>query len=242
MYTICLQLPDLSPVCEPILKRIIRDLPLDDKDSECSLDFSNSSQIESALSIFKYFRGYSNLYQADIFSQCFNSPLVSMEKRSFYLNSIMFEIKIFFLDVLLKENPRPFNLFDVAGFPIYYIGNNDPITLTIFFELFTLRDPIVLLLLMSRIDLLASYEQYIVDKFDLNNTYFFARGIHFHVYTFSRFVGKTLHFKQLIKEMNDPELFRVFSSNPHEFDGEFLPSEPIIEINRNMSGFYFKSE
>ncbi len=56
---------------------------------------------------------------------------------------------------------------------------------------------------------------------------------------FDRFIGRTLHFKQIIKELNDPELQNVFSSNPHEFDSEFLPSEPVISIDPNFGAEYF---
>jgi hypothetical protein len=48
-----------------------------------------------------------------------------------------------------------------------------------------------------------------------------------------------MHFKQIVKELNWHAFQEVFSSNPHEFDGEFLPSEPVISIDPNFGAEYF---
>ena len=242
-YSLCVRYPDLLPDCELILKviTVITELPLEDTAAlEASLILMDSRDAQFILNHFA-FCSYSNLYQAELFSLCVNSPHISFDR--FRCSSLTLT-KIFW-DIYLKENPRPFKNFYGFGTGNLVRLNNiyhaSHVTFIKFFESLNSKDPIVLMFILSSRCLIA-YSPFILDKFDLNKSYHFCMDIGNFDMNFDRFIGRTLHFKQIIKEMNDPELQNIFSSNPHEFDGEFLPSEPIIDINRNMSGFYFKSE
>jgi hypothetical protein len=241
-YSLCVRYPDSSPDCKLILKKIMTELPLEDTSAmEASLILTDPRNIEAVLNHFKWFHSFSNLYQAELFSLCINSLHLSVERRSYDL--ICFGSNFIFLDISLKENPRPFNMFRVFPYTnsfviLTIIHRADHVTLSKFFELLNSKDPIVLIFMLSRQCLIASRLN-ILDKFDLNKSYHFGMAIRKYDINFNRFIGRTLHFKQIIKELNDPELQNVFSSNPHEFDGEFLPSEPVISIDPNIGAEYF---
>jgi hypothetical protein len=243
MYSLCSQYPYSSPDCVMILEKFARQLPLEDTviPSRTLLD-SKSMSIKASLNIFKYFYFSINIYQVDLFSQCINSPHISAEFRSRYFSSwLPYPLRMFFLDVSVKENPRPFNLFYVTlnqMTPVYFIAEFDTVTLSTFFELLNSRDPILLLLVMNTECFIAS-KPYITDKFDLNKTYRFCDDFFLNSGDFFHFYGRTMHFKQIVKELNWHAFQEVFSSNPHEFDGEFLPSEPVISIDPNFGAEYF---
>jgi hypothetical protein len=240
MYSICERYPDSTPDCALILKRVIRDMPL-----ESPNEVSEPSDIEGIISLFKYFEGRSNLYQIDLFSQCINSPHLTVERRSFHLRLIQYHLNTLFFDVSLKENPRPFNMFSIDPyshtlFPVYSFAKVNHDIMSTFFDQLNSRDPIVLLFMFSANSLLA-IKQYILSNFDLNRTYRFDFGGLELVspYNIMPLAGRTLHFKQIIKELREPKLLKIFSSNPREFDNDFAPNEPVISINPNMGAEYF---
>jgi hypothetical protein len=235
MHSFCAQNPTISPDCELVLKRTLRDLPLDETEST-SIELSD---IENILNLFGHFKSSISLYQAELFSQCINSPLLSLERHSFHSRMMTYEIKSFFLEIYLKENTRPFNSFFNSIGPLLYIYKADLASLSILTELLNSRDPIVLLRLMSKESIIAS-KRYIIDKFDLNKTYCIS-SMHLLLDFYPRLhSSRTVHFKQIIQEQNCPELQQAFSSNPHEFKGNFLPSEPIIPVNEQYQIEWFK--
>jgi hypothetical protein len=242
-YSLCVRYSDSRPDRELILKKVINELPLEDTSAmETSLILTDPSNIKAVLLHFSVSYSFSNLYQAELFSICINSPHISVETRSnYFVHS--FDSRFIFWDMTLKENPRPFNMFKVFPYTDTFVSLNiihraDHVTLSIFFELLNSKDPIGLLFMLSRKCLIASRLN-ILDKFDLNKSYHFGMAIRKYDINFNRFIGRTLHFKQIIKELNDPELKNVFSSNPHEFDGEFLPSGSVILIDSNFGAEYF---
>jgi hypothetical protein len=236
MYSICLQFPDSSPKCGLILKRVLRDMiPLED------INILDASNIKNIFALFMHFEGRSNIYQADLFSHCINS--LSFSEQNLII--LPYKTKIFFLDVFLKESYLPFRLFRVDGkfvmpYSFFFVEANH-VAFSIFFELLNSKDPIILLFIMSK-ECLYFSKRYITDKFDLNRSYRFDLDIYqldYFRYDFSKFNGMTLHFKQIIQELNNLAIEELFSSNPSEFCGDFIPSEPVISINPEMGSYYF---
>jgi hypothetical protein len=83
MYSLCVRYPDSRPDCGLILKKILTELPLEDTAAiEASLILTDPRNIEAILRHFGISYSFSNLYQADLFSLCINSPHISVETRS----------------------------------------------------------------------------------------------------------------------------------------------------------------
>jgi hypothetical protein len=231
-YALCVKNPEYHPDCDVILRRIIADIPFDHDNSEY---LSNPAMIELILSCFKYFDGRSNLYQIDLYSSCINSPLLPIRSRANSVRNLSYRSSRVFFETVAKENMQPFNIFcvlePVVGmtdniFEIAFAAYTDSFA-SVFFEMLHSNDPIMLLFCGE--NLLKSARKFIVDQFDLNKTYIFDLRPHWS-YT-ARFFGRTIHFKQMIKELEDPELQMVFSSDPSEFEGEFVSSEPAISVH-----------
>jgi hypothetical protein len=239
IHAVCVKNADSNSKCEFILKRIVV------SDADQAVDFTNSTLIESIIKSFIHFEKRSNLFQIDLYSRCINSPFIDVNKRE-YLIDRMSPISIhFYLEAMIKENSRSFNVFWTTPSQYKYIMRNfvsqleSDTDLSIFFELLNSDDPMAVLILLPKSALLAS-KRHITDKFDLNKSY----RIHFSHWTRSSFKldifkDRTVHFKQIIKELNDPVLKRIFSSNPREFDGNFDVTYPVVPITRRLGSKYF---
>jgi hypothetical protein len=243
--TICAKYPESDSICEILTRRIISDMPLED---EPSLNLSDSSHIENILTAFMYFDGRSNLYQVNLYSLCHSSPQFSKEMRPYYIRSQSYNSMVFYFEAMIKDHAPViyYNHVDNVVVSSFSIVNLDIDFLEVFFDLLSPEDPFILLFIMSK-ECLYYSKRYIVDKFDLNRSYRFEAGTYKSLnilgYYFSEvYKGKTVHFKQIIKELDDPRLQEVFSSNPDEFRGKFLTTEPVTAIGPNMDTIYFTAK
>lgn len=134
---------------------------------------------------------------------------------------------------MIKESTEPISFFSISDDKLKPISENFFTNqLEIVLELIlSASDPLICLLIYRRY----SYRISISMNLDMNKVYRFDKEI---IDFPKEFVGRTVHFKQIVKEMKKPRyLKKLFSRDLNDFEGDYSvidESLPVIVVDENF--------
>jgi hypothetical protein len=201
--------------------------------NDLSLDLLRSFDGDSILQQLKMFSSSSMMYNTEVLVTVMNSNLISPYHRYKFLVYNLTGDQGFENYEFIKEVVEPINFMGQDD------TNDKPLTVHIancckeiqlpFFE--CIDDPLILIIMLKYTNFpeLGSIIQ--EKNLDLNNIYKFKLD-------FYGFIGRTMHFKQILKELNDLELNEVFNLDANDLNNDHSTideSLPIVIFDKNYT-------
>jgi hypothetical protein len=166
-----------------------------------------------------------------------NSKLLSPAiRRQAFLDLHTREYNMFVVEQMIKESTEPISFFvlhsdKLRPLPLSRLLASNDFNIAVEFAASS-SDPLIWLLLVK------SYNFYHVKTFsslDLNKIYRFDKEI---IYFSKEFIGRTIHFKQILKEMNNSQLQEYFGIDSSELEEDYSlvdDSLPVIVVDENFT-------
>jgi hypothetical protein len=184
-----------------------------------------------------------NIYDYELFLILFDSPYVSEMERSNRLTFFVQFNEFSLFEILIKESKRPF---------FYFLSPPDgtsihralfPQSWNMFLEfLYSISDPIICLIsLLSGVipdsQLIHEIISVKIHKnlMDLNKIYKIEIEVKSSI---NEFNGRTMHFKQILKELNTPKLSNVFGLTSTDLNQDYATideSLPIVIFDKDYT-------
>jgi hypothetical protein len=206
--------------------------------NELSLDRLASFDSET---IFKQLKLYSysdsRIYDFELVVTVINSDLITPKLLFKILKHFIYKSSYDVVELLIKEANQPINFIDYFSCHVStpltdYFGR---VPEKIFLEFVdSVNDPLICLMILSNFHLEAKN---IIQKkrLNLNKVYRIDLKLGFKV---CLFVGRTMHFKQMLKELIDPKMNNVFGLDSKDLNHDYSSideSLPVIIVDKDYT-------
>jgi hypothetical protein len=198
--------------------------------NELSLDRLASFYSEKILEQLKRYDPKSRICDFELIVTVMNSDLISPKLRfkilEYYINDCMYDV----VELLIKETIQPINFIDYfschVSTPLTDCFGRVPEKLVLEF-VDSVNDPLICLMILGSNFPPESKNIIQRKRLNLNKVYRIDLKVGFKL---CQFVGRTMHFKQILKELNNPKLNNVFGLDSKDLNHDYSSIDETIPI------------
>jgi hypothetical protein len=203
--------------------------------NELSLDRLASFDSETILKQLKlYSYSDSRIYDFELVVTVINSDLITPKLRIEILKHYFYVYRCYdVVELLIKETNQPIKYIEYRPLT-NFIGQ---LPEKIFLEFVnSINDPFICLIILEDCSFYFRRAKHIVQKKDLNLNKVYIIDLILN-YNLRQFVGRTMHFKQILKELNDPKLNEAFNLDSNDLTKDYsaIESLPVIIVDNDYT-------
>jgi hypothetical protein len=201
--------------------------------NELSLDRLAFFDYETILEQLRRYNPKTRIYDLEFIVTVMNSDLVSPKLRleilEYFVKSYCYDI----VELIFKETIKPINFFEYCSDHIY-----TPLTKIIWLVpkklileiVDSINDPLLcIMFLVSEFSPEGTSRIVQQKDLDLNKVYRFDFNLDIWIRLF-KFVGRTMHFKQILKELNNPKLNEAFRFNSTDLNHDYSTIDESLPV------------
>jgi hypothetical protein len=198
--------------------------------NELSLDRLASFYSEKILEQLKRYDPKSRICDFELIVTVMNSDLISPKLRfkilEYYINDCMYDV----VELLIKETIQPINFIDYfschVSTPLTDCFGRVPEKLVLEF-VDSVNDPLICLMILGSNFPPESKNIIQRKRLNLNKVYRIDLKVGFKL---CQFVGRTMHFKQILKELNNPKLNNVFGLDSKDLNHDYSSIDETVAV------------
>jgi hypothetical protein len=179
----------------------------------------------------------SQIYNFEFIVMVMNSDLITPKLRLQVLEYYIYSYSYDVVELLIKETIQPINFIVYFGWhdftPLTDCFGRVPEKLVLEF-VDSVNDPLICLMILGS-NFPPEAKQLIQRKrLNLNKVYIFKIPLS----KFGQFVGRTMHFKQILKELNDPKFNEAFRFNSNDLNHDYSTideSLPVVIVDNDYT-------
>jgi hypothetical protein len=174
------------------------------------------------------------IYDFELVVTVMNSDFIGPELRLEILKHYFYDNSYDVVELLIKETNQPIKFIEYCPLTHFICQLPEKIVLE-FVD--SVNDPLIcLMILYSNFPPEANH---IIQKkiLNLNRIYRFDLDIDIH-YKMCHFVGRTMHFKQILKELNNPKLNEAFNLDSNDLNHDYTTideSLPVVIVDKDYT-------
>jgi hypothetical protein len=184
-----------------------------------------------------YSHSKSRIYDVQFIVTVINSDLITPKLRlqilAYFTNGDKYDV----VELLIKETIHPINFINYFSCHVF-----TPLTAcfdrapeeTVLEFVDSVNDPLICLMILDSKFSLEAKRTIQQKDLDLNRIYRFKIRLS----KFDQFVGRTMHFKQILKELNDPKFNEAFRFNSNDLNHDYSTideSLPVIIVDNDYT-------
>jgi hypothetical protein len=204
--------------------------------NELSLDglasFDNETILEQ-LKLYSYSKN--RICDFELIVTIMNSDLITPKLRLEILNYFIKKSSYDIVMLLIKETIQPINFIEYCGCyidtPLNSFTNRSSMNIVLEF-VDSVNDPVICLIILNSNFPPEAKNIFHQKDLNLNKVYRIDLKLG---YKLCQFVGRTMHFKQILKELNDPKLNEAFRFNSTDLNHDYSTideSLPVIIVDK----------
>jgi hypothetical protein len=198
--------------------------------NELSLERLTSFHSGKILEQLKRYDPKSRICDFELIVTVMNSDLISPKLRfkilEYYINDCMYDV----VELLIKETIQPINFIDYfschVSTPLTDCFGRVPEKLVLEF-VDSVNDPLICLMILGSNFPPESKNIIQRKRLNLNKVYRIDLKVGFKL---CQFVGRTMHFKQILKELNNPKLNNVFGLDSKDLNHDYSSIDETVAV------------
>jgi hypothetical protein len=204
--------------------------------NELSLDRLASFHSETIIEQLKLLsHSKSRIYDVEFIVTVMNSDLITPKLRFKILKYFIYKSSYDVVELLIKEANQPINFIDYFSCEVFApltdcFGRVPEKIILEFVD--SINDPLICLMILG--SNFPPDSKHIVQKKNLNLNWVYRIDLKLG-YKLCQFVGRTMHFKQILKELNDPKLNEAFNLDSNDLNHDYSTineSLPVIIVDK----------